>query len=109
MIKQLEASTEQLEKIRSQLEKTDVPREVLEDFKRTIDNTRITLWGMISLTETDLAEGVAHFRLQRAEEMCRQVGLDVEGGALTAENPDLPRFYTTLKDTVGRIARIHSA
>jgi hypothetical protein len=41
MIRQLETSAEQLDKIRSQLEKTDVPREVLEDFERTILMARL--------------------------------------------------------------------
>lgn len=101
--KHLKTLTAQLETIQSELEKVEVPRTVLEQFKRTVDQTRITLWAALSLSETELKEGVAHFRLKRTEEMCQQVGQDISRGHVTLDNPDLARFHTVLKDTVARI------
>lgn len=100
---QLKMLAAQLETIQSQLEKVELPRNILEHFKRTVDQTRITLWAALSLSETELKEGVAHFRLKRTEEMCQQVGQDISGGHVTLDNPDLARFHTVLKDTVARI------
>jgi len=94
---------DQLGDIQERLERVELPREVLEDFKRAIDSMRITLWATLSLSEAELAEGVAHFRLRRTEEMCRQVELDMANGRITKRNPDLQRFHATLKETLGCI------
>lgn len=96
----------QLETIRQQLEKADVPADVLGKFKTTVDNLRITLWAALSLTESDLSEGVAHFRLKRTEEMCQLVGEDIQEGRITVQNPDLAKLHTTLKDTLSSIEAI---
>lgn len=103
IVKQVTKIANQLETIRERLEDARIPREALEEFKRVIDHTRITLWAMLSLTEADLAEGVAHFRLQRAEEMCQQVQQDIEKHRITARNPDLAKFYDTMRSTMARV------
>lgn len=103
MVSHLKKLADQLADIQERLEKVEVPRDVLEDFKRAVDSMRITLWATLSLTETELAEGVAHFRLRRTEEMCRQVGRDIASGQIFKENPDLPRFQAALKETLGCI------
>jgi hypothetical protein len=109
LVERLTKLADELRELQKRLEVTEIPREELEHFKRTVDDTRITLWAALSLTEEELTEGVAHFRLKRTEEMCRQVGLDIEHGSVTLENPDLALFYTTLKDTVGRIDNLQQA
>jgi hypothetical protein len=109
LVEWLTKLAEELRDLQERLEKMEIPREDLERFKSVVDDTRISLWAALSLTEEELTEGVAHFRLKRTEEMCRQVGLDIEHGSLTLENPDLALFYTTLKDTAGRIDGLQQA
>lgn len=103
MVQHLKKLADQLANVQERLEKVEIPRDVLEDFKRAVDSMRITLWATLSLAETELAEGVAHFRLRRTEEMCRQVGRDIASGQISKENPDLPPFHATLKETLGCI------
>ena len=103
LVERLAKLADELRELQKRLEETEIPRKDLEHFKGTVDDIRITIWAALSLAEEELAEGVAHFRLKRTEEMCRQVGLDIEHGSVTLENPDLALFYTTLKGTVGRI------
>lgn len=105
-VNQLKKLGEELETLRPRLEATEIPREVLADFKSTIDDMRITLWATLSLTESDLVEGVAHFRMKRAEEICRLVREDIARGRITRRNPDLTSFKITLKDTLARIQTI---
>lgn len=108
IVKRVTKIANQLETVREGLEDAQVPRETLEEFKRVIDHTRITLWAMLSLTETDLAEGVAHFRLQRTEEMCQQVQQDIEKKRITEKNPDLVKFHDALKNTLASVEGLFS-
>ena len=103
MVSQLSRWADQLETLRVQLEQAEIPRDVLEGFKRTIDNLRITLWAALSLTESDLAEGVAHFRMKRTEEMCLLVQEDIRQSRITKRNPDLLPFQAALQETLSRI------
>lgn len=93
----------ELGEIQEQLEEVEIPLEVLADFKRTVDHARLTLWGMLSKPEGDLRKGVALFRIRRTEEMCRQLGVDIEAGDITTETPALQELHASLKDTLGRV------
>jgi hypothetical protein len=106
VVNRLKEWGDRLENLRERLEESETPRDVLEEFKRIIDNLRITLWAVLSLTESELAEGVAHFRMKRTEEMCRLVRDDVQKGRITGQNPDLGPFRVALKDALASIETI---
>jgi hypothetical protein len=102
----VKALASELDRIQKQLEEVEIPVEVLADFKTTVDHARLTLWGMLSKPEGDLRKGVALFRIRRIEEMCRQVGIDIEARDITAEIPALQELHAVLKDTLGRVSSL---
>jgi hypothetical protein len=62
--------------------------EDLEDFKSSLDDMRLRLWGLLGATGGD--KGFQErFRIRRATEMCRGLGADLRSGAVSGRHAEL--------------------
>jgi hypothetical protein len=70
-----------------------VPLDLVSDFKSSIDDLRLRLWGI--LTARNAEDRVAfqdRFRLRRASEMCLQLGTELHEGRLRADPQELAKL-----------------
>jgi hypothetical protein len=66
------------------------PVEGLEDFKSALDDMRLRLWGLLSAAGGSDSRGFQEqFRLRRATEMCRRLGDELQGGAISGRHKEL--------------------
>ncbi len=98
-VRKLKTSLEEIEK---QLTEVDVPRDALEDFKTAVDQTRMTVWGILSTPDTNLRSLMAQFRIKHTIDMCQRIIVDVVSG-LPIDPVQLSRFRATLEDTLARL------
>ena len=108
-IRQLKSSLEELEKRLSEVAESELPAPVLEDFKKSVDHMRLTLWVIISAMhgkKEEMASTVARFRVRRTKDMCQQLVADINAGKTTQRTPELPMLQATLKDTHDRVQRL---
>ncbi len=96
----IKASLEETEKW---LKTIKIPREVLEDFKSTVDFTRITLWGILTAADPDVRSVLTRFRVKHIVEMCQKVTLDASGGDIPSDSPALLTLRAALQDTLSRL------
>jgi hypothetical protein len=76
------------------------PVEGLEDFKSSLDDMRIRLWGLLGATGGD--QGFQErFRIRRATEMCRGLGADLRSGSVSGRHPEL----NALKDAARELSK----
>jgi hypothetical protein len=97
-----------LENIESRLSAGEVPMPAVEDFKMAVDHIRTTLWAMLTTPkeqEFEVSGVIAKFRLKRAEDICKQVSMDIDANDLTIESPELHHFFTVLRNLYGRLDR----
>jgi hypothetical protein len=90
--------------IEKQLTEVEVSRDALEDFKTAVDQTRMTVWGILSTPDTDLLTLMAQFRMKHATDMCQRIIVDVVSG-LPIDPVQLQRFRATLEDTLDQLKR----
>lgn len=102
-IQKLKASLADIEK---QLTEVEVSRDALEDFKTAVDQTRMTVWGILSTPDTDLLTLMAHFRMKHATDMCQRILVDVYSG-LPLDTNRVQRFRATLEDTLGQLRQAY--
>lgn len=66
------------------------PVEGLEDFKSSLDDMRLRLWGILSAGGSSDSRGFQEqFRIRRATEMCRALGSDLHAGSISARHREL--------------------
>ncbi|HXE76172.1 MAG TPA: hypothetical protein VNN18_11155 [Candidatus Xenobia bacterium] len=110
-IRQLKSSLEELERRLSEVAEGDLPTPVLEDFKKSVDHVRLTLWVIISAMhgkKEEMASTVARFRVRRTKDLCQQLVADINAGKTTSRTPELPMLLSTLKETHERVQRLLS-
>ena len=104
-----------LEEIEKDLAAGGMKQDDLEDFKMIIDHVRLSIWAIVTAGWSDEYQGldtlitkqiIARFRLHRGEDICRTALSDIEAGVIPADSPDLGRFYSTLRETTERVARV---
>jgi len=116
---QQQALIEQVRQLRAQLEEIDkrlqgapLPMAVLEELKDAVDHLRTTLWAAMSANTDDpnvLASKLVSLRLQRAEEICRQIRLDVDANEVDINSVELPKLREALHLTVTRVDRLYKS
>jgi hypothetical protein len=63
-----------------------VPHEVVSDFKASVDDLRLRLWGLMTAGSADDARAFQQrFRVRRAREICEDLTEDLGNQALHAE------------------------
>lgn len=95
-----------LEEIERQLQDVQIPHEALEDFKTAVDQTRMTVWGILSSPDTDLLKLMAHFRIKHTIEMCNRIMADIASG-LALDPNQVQKFRGALEDTLGRLRKAY--
>jgi hypothetical protein len=66
------------------------PAEGLEDFKGSLDDMRLRLWGLLGAAGGEDSRGFQErFRIRRAVEMCRSLAADLRSGAVSGRHPEL--------------------
>src|SRR6185503_16650832 len=68
----------------------EVPREAVADFKSSVDDLRLRLWGVLSAgSANDYRSFQERFRLRRAKEICRGLEEELESGAMNPRHEEL--------------------
>ena len=78
-----------LRDLEDRLAQGEVAPEGLPEFKSTVDEIRMRVWGLLTAAGAEAPRAVAErFRLRRAAEMCRELAHELEGGLLDAMHPE---------------------
>jgi hypothetical protein len=78
------------------------PVEGLEDFKSSLDDMRLRLWGLLGATGGDQSFQES-FRIRRATEMCRGLGADLRAGSVSGRHPELNALKDAARELSNRI------
>ncbi len=108
-VKQLKQSFADLE---NEVPNGDFPRALLEDFQTAVDHVRMTVWALLAAPQTDpseLSATVIRTRMNRTENMCRQIAQDIDSHNLTIESLELKQFHAILRSTLSRIDRLYQS
>jgi hypothetical protein len=98
-----------LAEVEEQLVEADACPDGLEDFKSTLDHTRLSAWAVLTAVEAKNFQHsvvLARFRITRLMEMCRSIRSDIAGGLLTSSMPEYQSFCTALDDTREHLAHL---
>jgi hypothetical protein len=80
------------------------PIEGLEDFKSALDDMRLRLWGLLSAADGTDAKGFQEqFRIRRATDMCRSLGSELEGGAISGRHRELTGLRNAASELSAKI------
>jgi hypothetical protein len=78
------------------------PVEGLENFKSSLDDMRLRLWGLLSAGGGPDTRGFQEqFRIRRATEMCRGLGTDLHKGSISGRHREL----TILREAAVELAQ----
>ncbi len=108
-VKQLKQTFADLE---NEVPNGDFPPALLEDFQIAVDHVRMTVWALLSAPETDpseLSATVIRARMNRTEDMCRQIAQDIDSHNLTIESLELKQLHAILRSTLSRIDRLYKS
>jgi hypothetical protein len=79
-----------LQAIETRVASGEVPREAVADFKSSVDDLRLRLWGVLSAgSANDYRAFQERFRLRRAKEICRGLEEELESGAMDPRHEEL--------------------
>jgi hypothetical protein len=93
-----------LERIETLVARGEVPRDAVADFKSSVDELRLRLWGVLSAgSATDYRAFQERFRLRRAKEICRGLDDDLQAGALNRTHEELRPLGQAAAGLAGRI------
>lgn len=78
-----------LRDLEARLEAGEVPPEGLPEFKSTVDDIRLRVWGLLAAAGTEAPRSTAErFRLRRAVDFCRALTHELASGHLGAGHPE---------------------
>lgn len=98
LTRRLESIKTELATIETEVLAADAPVRLLEEFKLTLDHVRTNVWAVFNPAEPEARRRVvAHFRLLRMADMCRQVLADLEDGTITVASPDFEALRAVLQ------------
>ncbi len=85
-----------LQDLEGRLEAGEVPPDALPEFKSTVDEIRLQVWGLLTSAGADAPRAVAErFRLRRTAELCRALANDLAAGQLATDHPEWPEVEQT--------------
>jgi hypothetical protein len=85
----------------------EVPRELVADFKSTVDDLRLRLWSVLGTgSANDYRAFQEQFRLRRAKEICLGLEDDLQTGALSPRHEDLRPLAQAAGSLAGRITAL---
>jgi hypothetical protein len=93
-----------LETIETRVASGEVPRDAVADFKSSVDELRLRLWGVLGAgSTTDYRAFQERFRLRRAKEICLGLDDDLQAGALSRIHEELRPLGQAAASLAGRI------
>ena len=101
-----------LHDLEGRLDSGEVLPESLPDFKSTLDEIRLGVWGLLTAAGADVPRVTAErFRLRRAVEFCRALSEELAAGHLGIDHPEwsavqqtADRLSATIVEHTGRAA-----
>ena len=94
-----------LESLESRIASGEVPVEGLADFKSSVDDFRLRLWGLLSAgSANDYRAFQERFRLRRTREICQGVATELRSGTLSPRHEELPTLGQAADDLARSIA-----
>jgi hypothetical protein len=79
-----------LQALESRVASGEVPTEGLAEFKSSVDDLRLRLWGMMSAgSANDYRAFQERFRLRRTKEICEGVAEELRAGILSTRHEEL--------------------
>ncbi len=85
-----------LQDLEDRLQAGEVVPEALPEFKSTVDEIRLRVWGLLTAAGADAPRATAErFRLRRAAELCRALANDLAAGHLSTDHPEWPEVEQT--------------
>jgi hypothetical protein len=89
-----------LQGLEDRLDAGDVPPEGLPEFKSTVDEIRLRVWGLLTAAGADEPKLKAErFRLQRTAELCRALTKDLTSGRLAPNHSE----WAEVRDTAAQL------
>jgi hypothetical protein len=80
-----------LQAIERRVTSGEVTADALAEFKSSVDDMRLRLWGLLSAgSANDYRAFQERFRLRRAKEICRGLENDLRNGAMSTRHEELP-------------------
>jgi len=96
-----------LQAIEARVASGDVPREIVAEFKSSVDDLRLRLWSVLGAgSPNDYRAFQERFRLRRAKEICRGLDDDLEAGALNPRHEELPPLGQAAGSLASRISKV---
>ena len=96
-----------LEEIEGQLAKADASDENLKDLKSAVDSIRLSVWAVLTAAQADdqaaAQEVIARFRVRRATELGRNVLVDLQNNAISADAPEIGNFTATMDQVLTQL------
>ncbi|HJR51558.1 MAG TPA: hypothetical protein VJ794_10655 [Gemmatimonadales bacterium] len=91
-----------LQALEARVASGEVPGEGLAEFKSSVDDLRLRLWGMMSAgTANDYRAFQEWFRVRRTREICEGVAAELRAGTLSRRHEELG----PLAEAAGDLAR----
>lgn len=85
-----------LHDLERRLEAGEVPPDGLPEFKSTVDEIRLRVWGLLTAAGAEAPRETAErFRLRRAAEFCRGLAQDLAAGRLGTDHAEWSEVQQT--------------
>jgi hypothetical protein len=91
--------------IEARVSSGEIPVEALTDFKSSVDDLRLRLWGLVSAGSANDYRGFQErFRLRRAKEICHGLESDLRSGAMSGRHEELAPLGKAARDLARTVA-----
>ena len=92
--------------IESRMARGEVPTGGLAEFKSSVDDLRLRLWGLLAAgTANDFRAFQESFRIRRASEICVGLAKDLQSGVLSTRHEELPALGAAATELSRVVAR----
>ena len=104
---QINSLNHTLQALETRIASGEVPTEGLADFKSSVDDFRLRLWGLLSAgSANDFRAFQERFRLRRTREICQGVAGELRSGTLNPRHEELPPLGKAAGDLAQSIAEV---
>jgi hypothetical protein len=95
-----------LQAIEKRMARGEVPSGGLLEFKSSVDDLRLRLWGLLAAgSANDFRAFQESFRLRRASEICVGLAADLKSGSMSTRREELPALGAAATELSRTIAR----
>ncbi|MGH7498706.1 MAG: hypothetical protein ACREL3_07635 [Gemmatimonadales bacterium] len=98
-----------LQTIEKRMSEGEIPSGALTEFKSSVDDLRLRLWGLLSAgSANDYRAFQESFRLRRAKEICRGLETDLRSGSMSPRHEELPPLGVAAGALAHSITRLNT-